>query len=147
MSEQSKCELCGLPMPKGEEMFKYHGYSGPCPNKDEFGRPAEAPAPAQPLPTIQEMSGSIDFGGRVVFEDGEPVVIPMPALPAPPAEPSVERPRYWKVQHDNNSATKTFMVVCNEGWRESIVCGSMYEWAADWLIERIQGEPYAPGKH
>lgn len=25
------CELCGEPMPAGEEMFKYHGYSGPCP--------------------------------------------------------------------------------------------------------------------
>lgn len=25
------CELCGGPMPEGEEMFKYHGYSGPCP--------------------------------------------------------------------------------------------------------------------
>ncbi len=25
------CELCGDPMPTGEEMFKYHGYSGPCP--------------------------------------------------------------------------------------------------------------------
>lgn len=31
MNEQPKCELCGHPMPKGEEMFKYHGYSGPCP--------------------------------------------------------------------------------------------------------------------
>lgn len=27
----SKCELCGEPMPEGEEMFVYHGYSGPCP--------------------------------------------------------------------------------------------------------------------
>jgi hypothetical protein len=27
----SKCEICGEPMPEGEEMFKYHGYSGPCP--------------------------------------------------------------------------------------------------------------------
>jgi hypothetical protein len=27
----SNCELCGEPMPEGEEMFKYHGYSGPCP--------------------------------------------------------------------------------------------------------------------
>jgi len=27
---QSLCELCDEPMPKGEEMFKYHGYSGPC---------------------------------------------------------------------------------------------------------------------
>lgn len=29
--EQPLCELCGEPMPKGEEMFKYHGYSGNCP--------------------------------------------------------------------------------------------------------------------
>ena len=26
-----KCELCGDVMPPGEEMFKYHGFSGPCP--------------------------------------------------------------------------------------------------------------------
>ncbi len=25
------CEVCGEPMPEGEEMFKYHGYSGDCP--------------------------------------------------------------------------------------------------------------------
>jgi hypothetical protein len=31
MSERAKCELCGEPMPEGEEMFKFHGYSGPCP--------------------------------------------------------------------------------------------------------------------
>lgn len=31
MQEPSKCELCGEPMPAGEEMFKFHGYSGPCP--------------------------------------------------------------------------------------------------------------------
>jgi hypothetical protein len=31
------CSLCGMPMPKGEEMFQYHGYSGPCPQpKREF---------------------------------------------------------------------------------------------------------------
>ncbi len=27
----TKCALCGEPMPEGESMFKYHGYSGPCP--------------------------------------------------------------------------------------------------------------------
>ena len=27
----AKCELCGEPMPPGEEMFKFHGYTGPCP--------------------------------------------------------------------------------------------------------------------
>lgn len=31
MSDTPKCELCGEPMPPGEDMFKYHGYSGPCP--------------------------------------------------------------------------------------------------------------------
>ena len=31
MSDIAKCELCGEPMPEGEEMFKFHGYSGPCP--------------------------------------------------------------------------------------------------------------------
>ncbi len=30
---QSKCKLCGNPMPEGEEMFHYHGYSSPCPPK------------------------------------------------------------------------------------------------------------------
>lgn len=25
------CGLCNQPMPPGEEMFFYHGYSGPCP--------------------------------------------------------------------------------------------------------------------
>jgi hypothetical protein len=32
-----KCELCGEPMPAGEQMFKFHGYSGPCP-KDPLPR-------------------------------------------------------------------------------------------------------------
>ena len=30
-TQNTKCELCGEPMPEGEQMFKYHGYSGPCP--------------------------------------------------------------------------------------------------------------------
>lgn len=25
------CQMCGEPMPASETMFKYHGYSGPCP--------------------------------------------------------------------------------------------------------------------
>jgi hypothetical protein len=39
MSEQPKCELCGEPMPAGEEMFKYHGHSGPCPTKGKAFEP------------------------------------------------------------------------------------------------------------
>lgn len=30
-SSRIACELCGEPMPAGEEMFRYHGQSGPCP--------------------------------------------------------------------------------------------------------------------
>lgn len=30
-NEQPVCVVCGDPMPPGEEMFKFHGYSGPCP--------------------------------------------------------------------------------------------------------------------
>lgn len=29
--EKALCGVCGEPMPEGEEMFNYHGYSGPCP--------------------------------------------------------------------------------------------------------------------
>lgn len=29
--EIAKCAVCGEPMPEGETMFKFHGYSGPCP--------------------------------------------------------------------------------------------------------------------
>jgi hypothetical protein len=28
---EAVCELCGEPMPPDESMFKFHGYSGPCP--------------------------------------------------------------------------------------------------------------------
>lgn len=29
----SKCQICGEPMPEGEEMFNFHGYSGECPKE------------------------------------------------------------------------------------------------------------------
>ena len=44
------CELCGEPMPADEQMFKYHGYSGPCPpRKHPF-------APEPPAAEIQNDS-------------------------------------------------------------------------------------------
>lgn len=30
-TEIALCKLCGEPMPDGEQMFNYHGYSGLCP--------------------------------------------------------------------------------------------------------------------
>jgi hypothetical protein len=29
--EVARCTFCGEPMPEGEQMFKFHGYSGDCP--------------------------------------------------------------------------------------------------------------------
>jgi hypothetical protein len=42
MTEIAKCGLCGEPMPEGEEMFNYHGYSGPCPKPPLPPTPLEA---------------------------------------------------------------------------------------------------------
>lgn len=44
MSDKPICSLCGEPMPVGEEMFKFHGYSGPCPK------------PPLPVPTTPAIS-------------------------------------------------------------------------------------------
>jgi hypothetical protein len=44
------CELCGEPMPAGETMFKFHGYSGPCP---------KPPLPKETQPSV------------IDFDDGE----------------------------------------------------------------------------
>ena len=58
-------------------------------------------------------------------------------------EASPEHPLYSAVSQAGTGATQ-YMVVCDEGWRESIVCSDMYEWAARWLVEKLQGQPYAP---
>lgn len=44
-ADPARCELCGEPMPPGEGMFKYHGYSGPCP-KPPLKRAADPVAEA-----------------------------------------------------------------------------------------------------
>lgn len=55
-----------------------------------------------------------------------------------------EKPIYSKVLQYDKAATKHYMIVCDEGWRQSIVCCDMYDWAADWLVNMIQNQPYAP---
>ena len=57
IEEKAVCELCGEPMPPGEQMFKFHGYSGPCPNpplpRKEMKRYIQKP------PTQEEVSAVI----------------------------------------------------------------------------------------
>lgn len=63
-------------------------------------------------------------------------------------EASPEKPIYAKAEHDRSGrpgGTQLYFVTCDEGWRSSIVCERMYGWAADWLVEQLQGKPYAPG--
>ncbi len=38
MTDIARCAICGEPMPPGEEMFKFHGFSGKCP-KPPLPRP------------------------------------------------------------------------------------------------------------
>lgn len=51
MSEQTegpfmnRCELCGEVLPATEQMFKYHGYSGPCP-KPPLSKPEPIDVPS-----------------------------------------------------------------------------------------------------
>lgn len=56
---------------------------------------------------------------------------------------SVENPIYRKFKQDEHAATEHFGITCDEGWRESIVCTGMYEWVVDWMLEQIQGKPFA----
>ena len=50
------CGLCGLPMPPGEEMFNYHGYSGPCPGPPK-------------IMSVEEMNASCDVSGHILLPE------------------------------------------------------------------------------
>lgn len=62
------------------------------------------------------------------------------------SEGSPTRPVYAKVAHDDSGATKYWFITVDEGWRSSILCDHMYEWAADWLVAQLRDKPYAPGR-
>ena len=59
-TEQDKptCELCGEPMPEGEEMFKFHGYSGPCPWPVKIV--SMQPEPTPPAPDLSALWVLVD---------------------------------------------------------------------------------------
>ena len=62
--EMSKCELCGEPMPTGEEVFKYHGYSGPCPKPP-------LPRPETELERLRKDAARYNWLAGKVFARGE----------------------------------------------------------------------------
>ena len=65
----SKCELCGEPMPPGEEMFNYHGYSGGCPSP-----PIEqkSPTPECAWECDSEGNWETGCGGTFILNEGTP---------------------------------------------------------------------------
>lgn len=70
----------------------------------------------------------------------------MPERPIGPqfiSDPSEREPVYSKVRHEGGSVTPLWFIVCDEGWRTSIVCERMYEWAADWLLDVLDRRPFA----
>lgn len=74
---------------------------------------------------------------------------PMPFTDAGLPEPSPGHPVYKKIhQGDDASATRLFMITCDEGWRTSIICCDVYEHVADWLLGILGRQPYAktPGE-
>lgn len=60
----SKCELCGESMPPGEEVFKFHGYSGPCPKPP-------LPKPETEVDRLRKVSARYDWLVSKVFARGE----------------------------------------------------------------------------
>lgn len=63
--EKPTCQLCGEPMPTGEEMFNFHGYSGPCP-----APPLPKKRPAWIVAAAKECAAVVLVGeGQRAFED------------------------------------------------------------------------------
>jgi len=63
MTDKPTCALCGEPMPDGETMFKYHGYSGPCPKPP---RASIAPYMQGSVPEIGWQYEHVQRGGKFV---------------------------------------------------------------------------------
>lgn len=37
-----------------------------------------------------------------------------------------------------------YMIVVEEGWRQTVLCWGMYEWAANWLVRILAHHPFTP---
>jgi hypothetical protein len=60
------CELCGEPMPKGEEMFKFHGYSGPCPKPPKPAEPTALDAAEHRIRDLESRLAELERRARAV---------------------------------------------------------------------------------
>ena len=61
MDNPTKCELCGEPMPKGEEMFNFHGHSNPCPKP-----PMQSDDGSEAVKSLFKRATGVDVSVRIV---------------------------------------------------------------------------------
>jgi hypothetical protein len=69
MNDVAKCSLCGEPMPPGEQMFKFHGYSGPCP-KPPLPQVAAIAKMRDAAPTLFAACWAAELHCKLLIEDG-----------------------------------------------------------------------------
>jgi hypothetical protein len=62
-------------------------------------------------------------------------------------EATEARPHYRKfpMTKSTPNSTQTWGISVDDGAREHILCIGLYDWSVDWLLEQIQGKPFAPG--
>ena len=76
-TKEHKCSLCGEPLPDGETMFHYHGYSGPCP-KPLLQKTELDPAGVPKLePTVLERQAIAVLNGIAALPDEVLAQIPV----------------------------------------------------------------------
>lgn len=66
MSSIAKCGICGEPMPQGEEMFRFHGYSGGCP-KPPLLQPYQSRVVSEKAELDEKLTKLRDFLGTETF--------------------------------------------------------------------------------
>lgn len=84
-TKTTNCSMCGEPMPKNEEMFQYHGYSGPCPKP-----PLKSVVDGFRRVPIRPTQAMIDAANNAAWDGDEVVVVEVmyqAMLNAAPEEP------------------------------------------------------------
>lgn len=107
----SKCELCGEPMPAGEEMFKFHGYSGKCPK-------TPLPKPETELERLRKDAARYNWLVSKVFARGETCLTLLEEFGGAPFKG--ETIRQFMDRYIDEAMTANVQVQCDSG---SIIAG------------------------